>query len=697
MTRAVIFLFLVASLVLTPSARAEPRPMSPVDMIEIPRLSNGALSPDARYFAYLRSETLWSENRIINRLKVLDRTTGEPVDIDIDSDPDDPASRVWWHPDSSGFLFLKRVSTSESTKMTQVFFYDLEHRQETQITAHGESVLDVLWSPNGAGFYFITAQQQPVQADQLLKDGWLIPPFESNANREIWYFDLAANEARAVVAGPFSVREVSVARDGSALTYSRLPDHRYDSAYRGDVFVITPADGDSVRWTRNAHGEAQPRLSPDRQTIAYIATVNQDGAPFYEPKVFIKTKDQAPRRLLANRAMEALNLAWDQSGEGLYILGNTGLRANLYHYHLSTGALRQITSGDQSITSWSYDAATDTHIARIETAQSPGEYQIMQAPETGFEPMTSEYAHWPETYLMPRQEAVSWRTGWGAEIEGLLVYPVGYQAGQRYPLVTITHGGPQTSARFGTWFASNYLPVLAGQGYMVLLPNHRGGTGYGDRFMRDMAGRYFRNAHRDVMDGIDAMIDRGLADPDQLIKMGWSAGGHMVNKLITHTDRFKVASSGAGASDWLSMHGESDSRYARQFIFGGTPWQRDAPRGRYTQDSPLRNVWRVTTPTLFFVGEDDRRVPPTQSILMYRGVLATGTPTVLYQASDEPHNFRKPANQLFKINTELNWYAGFALGERYESVLPDAAFQATEENVDLTQAGGAELTESPSP
>ena len=209
-----------------------------------------------------------------------------------------------------------------------------------------------------------------------------------------------------------------------------------------------------------------------------------------------------------------------------------------------------------------------------------------------------------------------------------------------------------------------------------------------------MAGRYFRNAHHDVMDGVDAMIERGLADPDKLIKMGWSAGGHMVNKLITHTDRFKVASSGAGAADWLSMHGESDSRFARQFIFGGTPWQRDAPRGRYTQDSPLRNAWRVTTPTVFFVGENDTRVPPTQSILMYRAVQATGTPTVLFQAADEPHNFRKPANQLFKINTELEWYAGFALGERYEPVLPDAAYELPP--AALTQAA-SDPVEVPSP
>ncbi|NQY98495.1 MAG: S9 family peptidase [Henriciella sp.] len=692
MIRAILLLLLVANLA-GPRASADPRPMSPVDMIEMPRLSLGELSPDGRYFAYLRSETQWRENRIVNRLRVIDRTTGAPLDIDLHHDEAESDSRVWWHPDSSGFVYLKKP---EGEKKQQAFFYHLERGEARQLTNHGETVLDVFWLPNGAGFYFTTAQRQSTENGRLLNQGWLIPPFESNAFREVWFFDLASQLAEPVVSGGFSVRQVSVSRDGQSLVYSRLPDHRFDSTYRGDVFVLNRETGETVRWTGNNYSETLPQLSPDGKSLAYIATVNQEGEAFYEPKVFLKTDSGTVQRLLPRSAMEAIGFAWDQDGTGLFILGNTGLRANLFHYTLSTGELRQLTRGDQSIAFWAYDARADTHTLRIETAQSPGEFHLMRDPAEGLEPLTAEYADWPETFLLPRQEQVTWRGRWGARIEGLLVYPIGYERGQRYPLVTITHGGPQSSARFGTWFTTNYLPVLAGQGYMVLLPNHRGGTGYGDSFMRDMAGRYFRNSHHDVMDGIDAMIDRGLADPDALIKMGWSAGGHMVNKLITHTDRFKVASSGAGASDWLSMHGESDSRHPRQFIFGGTPWQREAPRREYTRDSPLRDAWKVSTPTLFFVGENDTRVPPTQSILMHRAVLATGTPSALYQAEDEPHNFRKPANQLFKINTELDWYAAFALRQRFEPVLPEAAFVEPAENVDLSQATAA-LEEAPSP
>ena len=140
-----------------------------------------------------------------------------------------------------------------------------------------------------------------------------------------------------------------------------------------------------------------------------------------------------------------------------------------------------------------------------------------------------------------------------------------------------THGGPQASDKFGFGGGQNYVPVLAAKGYAVLQPNYRGSTGYGDDFLRDMVGHYFKNAHLDVLAGVDYLIKAGIADPDHMVEMGWSGGGHMTNKIITATDRFKAASAGAGAADWISMYAQSDVRTYRTPWFGGTPWQKDAP------------------------------------------------------------------------------------------------------------------------
>ena len=139
--------------------------------------------------------------------------------------------------------------------------------------------------------------------------------------------------------------------------------------------------------------------------------------------------------------------------------------------------------------------------------------------------------------------------------------------------------------------------MLAGKGYVSLQPNYRGSTGYGDAFLRDMVGHYFQNAHLDVMAGVDELIRRGIADPDRMVKMGWSGGGHMTNKIVTFTDRFKAASSGAGAAHWVSMYAQSDIRTYRTPWFGGTPWQKDAPIDAYWNNSPLKDVANVKTPT----------------------------------------------------------------------------------------------------
>ena len=150
-----------------------------------------------------------------------------------------------------------------------------------------------------------------------------------------------------------------------------------------------------------------------------------------------------------------------------------------------------------------------------------------------------------------------------------------------------------------------------------------------------------------------------------MVKMGWSGGGHMTNKIITHTDRFKAASSGAGAVNWISMYGQSDVRIYRTPWFGGTPWQKDAPIDLYWDHSPLKDIWKVKTPTIVLVGEDDIRVPPPQSVELYRALKTNGVPTHLYMAPREPHMWRELRHELFKANVELDWFERHALGREY--------------------------------
>ncbi|MCB1032901.1 MAG: S9 family peptidase, partial [Acidobacteria bacterium] len=272
-----------------------------------------------------------------------------------------------------------------------------------------------------------------------------------------------------------------------------------------------------------------------------------------------------------------------------------------------------------------------------------------------------------------------------------LFYPLDYEEGKRYPLVVQTHGGPAASDKFGFGRWINYTQVLAARGWMVFKPNYRGSTGYGDAFLRDMVGGYYRQAHLDVMRGVDALIEKGLADPDRMVKMGWSAGGHMTNKIITFTDRFKAAASGAGAVNWISMYGQSDVRIYRTPWFGGTPWEEDAPIEVYWDNSPLKDISKARTPTLVLVGENDVRVPMPQSVELYRALRSNGVPTRLYVAPREPHGWRELRHELFKVNVELEWFEKWALGKEYtweEAPVSEKEEEAKEEPREEEKADG---------
>jgi dipeptidyl aminopeptidase/acylaminoacyl peptidase len=319
------------------------------------------------------------------------------------------------------------------------------------------------------------------------------------------------------------------------------------------------------------------------------------------------------------------------------------------------GAPKALTTGDHALTGWQYRASVDGHVFVKDETTNPGEVWTLSA---GGAPqrVTKLFDKIAADYRLPKVDAITWKGKDGVTVEGLLYYPLDYKAGTRYPLVVQTHGGPAASDKFGFGAPSSYTQVLTAKGYAVLKPNYRGSTGYGDPFLRDMVGSYFKNAHLDVMAGVDHLIAIGLADPDRLAKMGWSAGGHMTNKIITFTNRFKAAASGAGAANWVSMYAQSDVRTYRTPWFGGTPWQKNAPIDIYWENSPLKYIANVTTPTIFLVGERDVRVPMPQSVEMYRGLKSLGVPTKLYVAPREPHGFGELRHQLYKVNAELAWF-----------------------------------------
>jgi dipeptidyl aminopeptidase/acylaminoacyl peptidase len=454
----------------------------------------------------------------------------------------------------------------------------------------------------------------------------------------------------------------------------RAPNPQAGDAFLGEVWV-SDASGDNARaLTENRIEEGGAELSPDNTQVLFLADTNDRFEPYYNTNLFIVAASGGTSRAVVPDFPYAVDQAtWAPDGKSVFVVANMGVHNEVFQIDIASRRVHQLTDGNHFIpyTGWSVAPTAGRMVLQLDEPSRFGDVWTMPMTGTGektsFTRLTHLFDRMEREGAVPRQEKVTWKSPDGTTIEGLLFYPIEYQPGTRYPLVVQLHGGPMESDKFGAGagLLQNYFPGLAGKGYAVFRPNYRGSPGYGNAFYRDLVGHFFNNMQHDVLSGVDHLVRLGIADPDRLVVMGWSAGGHLTNKLITMTDRFKAASSGASVADWMSFYAQTDVRSFRVAWFGGTPWQKNAPLAAFWDHSPLKDVSNVTTPTLLFVGETDPRVPLAQSIEMYRALKDSGVPTHLYVAPRDGHQWQELRHLLFKANAELEWFERYARGRTY--------------------------------
>lgn len=654
-----LFAVLLAAALAAP-ALAQPRAMTLVDLINVARISDPQLSPDGRQVLFVKSEADWKANKRIAHIWRVNLDGSDAVQLTAGADGE---SSPRWSPDGR---FVAFVTKRQGDEEAQIYLLPTGGGEAQRLTRHETGVSSIAWSPDGRFIYFLAADPKPAdqRAREKAKDD--IYAFDENyQQRHLWKVTVTTKAEERITSGDFTVASYELSRDGSRIAFHRAPNPLYGYADQAEVWVMDASGANALQLTRNGVGESGASLSPDNRQVLFLADANERFEPYYNGRVFIVDAGGGPARMLGHTLPGDVQRAeWSKDGKAIYVTAGLGVESQILRVDPAGGRPVPLTRGDHSIGSWHYHHAFDRFVFVVDEPSNPGEIWTLAGSGQPAK-VTSLFAWLAEQYRLPRQERVTWKGADGVTVEGLLFYPLDYQAGRRHPLVVQTHGGPAAADRFGFGSWSSYVQVLAAKGYAVLKPNYRGSTGYGDEFLRDMVGHYFRNAHRDVMAGVDHLIAQGIADPDRLVKMGWSAGGHMTNKIITFTDRFKAASSGAGAANWISMYAQSDVRSYRTPWFGGTPWQKDAPIDVYWEHSPLKYVANVRTPTIFIVGERDVRVPMPQSVEMYRALKSNGVPTHLYVAPREPHGFQELRHQLFKMNVELAWFEKYAMGRDY--------------------------------
>jgi len=650
---------LVFSLTTTAPAQSRRR-LTFVDLLNVTRLSSAQLSPDGRQLVYELAEADWKADKRVSHVWRID-ADGKNL-VRMTGGLGEQGAR--WSPDGRAIAFYTKRTNDEEA---QVYVISNSGGEARVVTHHPTSVSRLSWSPDGKRIYFVAPDPKSDEAKAREKAKDDVFAYDENYQQtHLWNVAVDSMMETRITDGDYSVLEYQLSSDGRKIACQRAPNPLLGYADQGEVWVMDADGSHGVQLTKNDVPENGATLSPDNAQVIFLAQANGRFEKYYNRKIFLIPAAGGQARIIspADAGYEVERAFWSKDGRSIYFLANMGVHAELFVMPAAGGAARQLTDGQHAV-GGDWSMAGDHQVFTLAAPTNPGD--VWHLPAGGSSPVriTHVYDYLARDFEIARQEKLQWKGADGVTVEGLLFYPIGYQQGQRYPLAVQTHGGPQASDKFGFGSWEYYPQVLAAKGYAVLQPNYRGSTGYGDPFLRDMVGHYFQNAHLDVMAGVDEVIRRGIADPDRMVKMGWSGGGHMTNKIITFTDRFKAAGSGAGAANWVSMYAQSDIRTFRTPWFGGTPWQANAPIDIYWANSPLKDVAKVKTPTIFFVGQQDPRVPMPQSVEMYRALKSNGVPTHLYVAPREPHVWQELHHELFKMNVELEWFEKYATHRPY--------------------------------
>ncbi len=662
-------LVIALALVLAPGLTAQKRAMTLVDLLEVPRVFDPQLSPDGRQVLFYMDKADWKTGRRTGHVYRIDADGTNQVQL---TSGERGESSARWSPDGRTIAFVTRRDGDEN----QIYLIANDGGEARQLSKHATSVSSIAWTPDGKSLFFLASDPKPDEEKAAEKVRDDVFAYDENFRQQhLWKISVPEGAEQRITEGNFSILSFRLSRDGRRIALHRAPTPLNADNGRGEVWVMDANGENATQLTRNGVEESGAELSPDNAQVLFVAEANAQFEPYYNSTLFLVPAAAAPfdkggaktTLLPPDFPYEIVSATWSNDGASIYFVANMGVHSELFQLDLATRAApRQMTDGRHAIQGGSYVPAADRFVLQFDEPTRLGDVWTLAAtPGAAPVRVTDVYGYLDRDFRLPRQEKVQWKGADGTAIEGVLYYPLDYEQGKRDPLCVQTHGGPESSDKYGLGGISNYVPVLAAKGYAVLKPNYRGSTGYGNAFLRDMVGHYFQNAHLDVLAGADYLIKAGIADPERMVAMGWSAGGHMTNKIITYTDRFKAASSGAGAANWISMYAQSDIRSYRNTWFGGTPWQKNAPFAAYWDNSPLKYVANVKTPTLFLVGQNDPRVPPPQSVEMFRALQSNGVPTHLYMAPREGHGWSELRHVLFKMNVELEWFEKYAMGRAY--------------------------------
>jgi dipeptidyl aminopeptidase/acylaminoacyl peptidase len=559
-----------------------------------------------------------------------------------------PSGRAWalthsakinrlprWSPDGRTLAFL-----SNRDGAMQLFLLPMDGGEARPLTKGGDAVKAFAWGPDGRSIAFLCPEPAPdLKAPGGEGDDAHVVDQDDRSDR-LWIVDVESGERRLVSPAGWAVSELQWMPNGDRLIVSAT-DQPASDRDTNRIYAIDAAGGAMHELAAPDGPFGQLSVSPDGKWLVY-AGARVDG-PEPHDLYLLPLDGGAPRNLTAASLDRPVRSVTWQRDDSLLGVVQHGFDSRCERIALD-GTVTPLPALPVDPSDAAMMASRTLVVAGETTTRAP---EIWIAPKDGAaKAVTDLNAAWA-TIPVVAPEIVHYTSFDGTSIEAALLRPAG-ATGPR-PFVVLVHGGPtgRWSDRFEPWGQ-----LLASRGYAVLYPNIRGSTGYGERFVESNRADWGGADYKDVMAGVDAMVQRGIADPNRLGIGGWSYGGYMAEWAITQTTRFKAAVSGAGMANLMSEFGTEDGP-SYDHWFWSTPYEK--PEG-FLQHSPVLFLSHAKTPTLILQGEADVTDPIGQSQELYRGLKWYGVDAEMVLYPREGHGLRERAHLLDRLYRIIGWY-----------------------------------------
>ena len=647
------------------------------DLIKLHRVSGAILSPDAKWIAYTVSTPDLEANRSVSNVWITSTAGGTPIQVTQGGRDNSPA----WSPDGKMLAFL-----SARDGNSQVYLLSMDGGEAKKLTQLSTGADLFHWSPDGNTIAFTSSvypdckddpcnekraadkEKSKVKAriyDHLLYRHWdhwsegkrshlfVVPADGSGTPRDLTAgadYDVPPDERG-------SAADFNFSPDGKELAFTAVTDKVEAISTNADLFLVPVSGGEAKRITTQQGFDGNPVYSPDGRYIAYHAQLT----PGYEAdkwRVMLYDRQSGKNETLSESFdRSATDLAWSPDSKTLYFLAENETLQPIYSMEPRAGATpKKLVDGFNAEFTLSADGKT--FVTTQTSLTLPSEVFTASVDGGGLKQLT----HVNEAILsqaeMNAPEKFWFEGAGGAKVEAMLIRPPQFSASQKYPVLVLLHGGPQTmwSDAWGyRWNAQ----VFSGAGYVTLMINRRGSTGYGQKFTDEITNDWGGKAYEDVMKGIDAALTKyPFLDKSRMAAAGGSYGGYMADWLATHTDRFKAIISHAGVYDKVSMYA-TEELWFEEHDMQGTPWSAAENYKKWAPVAYAGDLGKYKTPTLVIAGERDYRVPYTQSLELFSALQRQGVPSKLLIFPDEGHWVLKPQNAQLWYKTFLDWLATY--------------------------------------